>query len=433
MVCYQSYAQEDPWGEELEDVIICNEPDDITVDDYGSYTITETCVWSNIDGIATNDCEWNCSTVVADKPDDGSGGNDEPDCNGDPGGSAYLANCGCIGGSTGRESCNSDPDPDPGSGSSGNPCGNQIVCPNGQQLNYTTCNCECTRTCPPGYRLNLLSCNCEKETPCTTTCPVGFDLIDCQCRVNPCLNSDLRHKEISTDVKNLIDQREKTVFMNGSYVDVKLFEIQEIEDGWGDINLDKYALNITNLPNGYQPQMLFDEIRRDFSDFVTGGSIVGTSVKLEPYSIADGNKWESSNPIGAVMNFNNFMDTSTVICTEYNYDEMYWTFTTVHSLDHQGHFVSGHRQFGIETNSDGSYSFYLRGADRLGQLIDYSLNGFDSGHDFLFNNAADATWKNLMSNLEKFIKSKTGAIIKPFDKNKVYAERFEYNENDCPE
>ncbi|WP_310558279.1 hypothetical protein [Flavobacterium sp.] len=178
--------------------------------------------------------------------------------------------------------------------------------------------------------------------------------------------------------------------------------------------------------------MLFEEIRRNFDDFVTGGNLPGFSVKLEPYSTADGTKWESSNPIGAAIDFDNFMDTSTVICTEYNYNEMYWTFTTVQSLDHQGHFVSGHRQFGIEANSDGSYSFYLRGADRLGQFVDLTANTL-FGDDFLYNKAADATWKNLMSNLEKFIKSKPGATVKPFDKNKNYAHRFPYNEADCPE
>lgn len=38
-----------------------------------------------------------------------------------------------------------------------------------------------------------------------------------------------------------------------------------------------------------------------------------------------------------------------------------------------------------------------------------------------------------MTNLENFIKAKTGAVVKPFDKNKVYANRFEYDEQDCPE
>ncbi|OOV19567.1 hypothetical protein [Flavobacterium sp. LM4] len=160
LVCYSSYGQEDSLG--LEEVVICNEPDQITVDDYGSYTMTETCVWSNKDGIDTNDCEWNCSSVRSENepPDDND---DKPDCTGEIGGSAYLASCGCIGGSTGIESCDSDPgNPDPGG--PGNPCGNEVMCDSGYQLNYTTCNCVCTRTCPTGYRLE--NCECVKiNTP----------------------------------------------------------------------------------------------------------------------------------------------------------------------------------------------------------------------------------------------------------------------------
>jgi hypothetical protein len=354
----------------------------------------DTYVFKDCSGAGTIDCNGVQNGTAYETSCGCIGGNtginecpEEVDCNGDLNGTAYLASCGCIGGYTGIDECPEDETP-PGT-------------------TEPTCN--------------------------ITSCPTGYVVVDCECALDPCFNKDLRHKKVSDDVKNLIDQRKKTVFMNGSYVDVKLFEIQKIEDGWGDINLDKYALNITNLPNGYTPQMLFGEIRRNFDDFVTGGNLLGTSVGLEPYSTSDGTKWDSSNPIGAAMDFDNFMDTSTVICTEYNYNEMYWTFTTVNSLDHQGHFVSGHRQFGIEANSDGSYSFYLRGADRLGQFVDFATNGFNSGADYLFNEAADATWKNFMSNLEKFIKSKTGAEVKPFDKNKDYAHRFPYNEDDCPE
>ena len=410
LVCYQSYGQEDPWGEELEDVIICNEPDQVTIDDYGSYTITETCVWSNINGIDTNDCEWNCSTVHTETPDNGDGSGGEGSGGGGSGG----------GGS--------------GGGGSGSPCGNQVICPTGQQLNTTTCQCECTKTCPSGYWLSLLSCDCVKETPCTTVCPIGFDLIDCQCRVNPCLNSDLRHKEVADNVMNIINQRTQTAIDQNGYVKiVNSFGIQKIEDGHGDINLDRYSLEIKKLPNNYTPQMLFEEIRTNFSDFVTGGDYLVTEVDLMPYSPSDGTTWNSSNPVGAAMDFDNFMDTSTVICTEYSYNEMYWTFTTVRSQDHMGHFVSGHRQFGIKTNSNGSYSFYLRGADRLGQAMDEAANNWIPGvDDVLFNNAADKTWKNLMSNLEKFIKAKTGSEVNPFNKDKVYGERFEYNEEDCP-
>jgi hypothetical protein len=76
----------------------------------------------------------------------------------------------------------------------------------------------------------------------------------------------------------------------------------------------------------------------------------------------------------------------------------------------------------------------LRGADRVGQWMDYAANNFvPTEDDYLFNHAADATWKNVMKNLEKFIKAKTGAAVNPFDKNKNYAHRFPYNEDDCPE
>ncbi|MDQ5929946.1 MAG: hypothetical protein QG594_1728 [Bacteroidota bacterium] len=43
--------------------------------------MTETCLWTNKNGIATNDCEWNCSSVRNEKSDEGDGS-----CNGSSGG-----------------------------------------------------------------------------------------------------------------------------------------------------------------------------------------------------------------------------------------------------------------------------------------------------------------------------------------------------------
>ncbi|QLC64777.1 hypothetical protein LPB248_00320 [Flavobacterium sp. LPB0248] len=113
---------------------------------------------------------------------------------------------------------------------------------------------------------------------------------------------------------------------------------------------------------------------------------------------------------------------------------MYWNFTTVRSESHLGHFVSGTRQFGMQAHSDASCSFYLRGADRLGQSPDYAANnGIPGVGDFLLNQAADAIWKNLMAALQNYIKAKPGAIIEPFDKGQEYAKRHEYSKSDCPE
>ena len=270
---------------------------------------------------------------------------------------------------------------------------------------------------------NLNTCGeCKKESECD----------------GPCKNKDLRHKKVSNEVKELIDQRIQVVetLIPGGEIhntNVKSFELQTIENGYGDLNLDRYDLNINQLPDGYTPQQLFEEIRINFADFINGGNIIGFGVELMPYSENDGTTWNSNNPIGAAMDFDNNMDTSTVICSDYSYEDMSWTFTTVRSADHLGHFVSGHRQFGLEQNADGSYSFYLRGVDRLGQWMDFVFNDFNPfGEDFLFNNAADTTWKNLMETLENYINELPGAEVTPFDISRDdYGKRYPFDPDDC--
>ena len=63
-----------------------------------------------------------------------------------------------------------------------------------------------------------------------------------------------------------------------------------------------------------------------------------------------------------------------VIATEYSLENMLWTYTTVRSVDHLGHFVSGHRQFRLRDNGNGTFIFEVRGTDRLGQRIDKTAN-----------------------------------------------------------
>ncbi|AUS05914.1 hypothetical protein C1A40_10795 [Tamlana carrageenivorans] len=199
---------------------------------------------------------------------------------------------------------------------------------------------------------------------------------NCECQIildDPCANKDLLKKQISSEVMSLINSRTQPNTMVQSSQMVPSFILEPLDDGWGDVNQDRHSLNIKSMPDGYTPFALFDEIRKNFSNIVTGGDLLGTTVTFEPYSTADGVTWNSSNPLGAAMDFSTFMDTSTVICVEYNAEEMYWIFATVTSYDHQGHFVAGLRQFGIEPNASGGHSFYLRGADRLGGVLDYLL------------------------------------------------------------
>ena len=218
---------------------------------------------------------------------------------------------------------------------------------------------------------------------------------------------------------------------------IQEFKIQEIEDGVGKINADKYELRITKLPLGKTAQDLFNEIRSNFELFAIGteDTVLGlplNSVEFEPYSDKDKTLWESTDPVGAAMNFYTLADTATVIATEFSQSEMFWTFTTVRSIGHLGHPVSGHRQFRLRENEDGSHTFVVRGADRLNTPIDFTANivlGFGI-RDFAFD-LADDTWKNLMKTIEKLINSMPGAKVEPFDKTKEYGTRHNYNDSDC--
>ncbi len=66
---------------------------------------------------------------------------------------------------------------------------------------------------------------------------------------------------------------------------------------------------------------------------------------------------------------------------------MFWPFTTVTSFNHWGHHVSGHRQFRLRNNQDGSFTFVVRGTDRLATPVNSGINTVF--YDFAFRLADD--------------------------------------------
>lgn len=272
--------------------------------------------------------------------------------------------------------------------------------------------------CLPGF-------NCRSGEILDENCECQIDLSD------PCANRDLINYQVSTEVLSTLESRQQPNSMVQSSQMVDSFILETVDDGWGDVNQDKFSIKINQLPNGYTPFQLFDEIRMNFANMVVGGDIPYLSdVNLEPYSDDDGILWNSDNPEGAAMDFDTILDTSTVYCVEYNEEEMYWVFATVTSYDHQGYFVAGVRQFGLEPNGSGGYSFYVRAADRLGGVFDYTLNGISGDNEVLFTQAGDPTWKNLMSNTQSFVQNQ-GGNVEEFDENKTYGTRHPFDEDDC--
>jgi hypothetical protein len=69
------------------------------------------------------------------------------------------------------------------------------------------------------------------------------------------------------------------------------------------------------------------------------------------------------------------------------------------------HPVSGNRDFGYIANSNGSYTFYTRGVDRL---TSWDGASFQDATGIPFK-AADALWKSFQSGINNFVKNNGGA------------------------
>lgn len=149
------------------------------------------------------------------------------------------------------------------------------------------------------------------------------------------------------------------------------FYIQELDNAGGTaVNMDYFGVKVTNLPMKpnsnpparYTADEYLDYIRRNFNAFVDGST-------FEPYCEfssmcqTETDLWTSSNPVGSIIYIDIIGDDGVVVCTEYAND--YWYFMTMNAPYARSHPVSGTRQFGYETNTDGSYNFFVRGTDRI--------------------------------------------------------------------
>lgn len=202
-------------------------------------------------------------------------------------------------------------------------------------------------------------------------------------------------------------------------------EVQKIETGHGDVNLDWRQVEITKLPNHpgtttqFKEEELFDYIRKNFPDFLKPYPRTFKRKSLETYEQVDATSWSSTSPIGSVLLFtidpNPAPDwvlmpisippeLGLVLCTEYVSvpdKAHYWNFTTLKGpLPIGVHPVSGTRQFGL-TRQDDSWIFFVRAADRATTIIE------DLGSSLVFS-GADDYWEYMMTRLIEFVKENGG-------------------------
>jgi hypothetical protein len=98
-----------------------------------------------------------------------------------------------------------------------------------------------------------------------------------------------------------------------------------------------------------------------------------------------------------------------------------WVFTPVGTLTDFGHPLSGHRQFGLNANDDGSFTFYTRGVDMMWSFLDVGYNsstyslfttglfGFEGQRFF---DTADELWNFVMDGTVDYINSNGGEALK---------------------
>lgn len=183
------------------------------------------------------------------------------------------------------------------------------------------------------------------------------------------------------------------------------FEIQLLQDaGATRVNMDYFSINITQLPAGYNNiKDLFDHVRKDINIFVNPLMAIFTPITTDDMVL-----WASPDPWGALVSISIPLNDGTVVVSHTEY--CCWIFSTVNApwngnssnfADDNIHPVSGNRQFGFLTNTDGSYTIYTKGVDRMQSI-------FAPLVQFLAYAGSDALWSSFQTKTTEFINSNGG-------------------------
>jgi len=105
------------------------------------------------------------------------------------------------------------------------------------------------------------------------------------------------------------------------------------------------------------------------------------------------------------------MNDGAVVCSSYE-QGCCWVFSTLFDgndviTSDLYHPVSGNRQFGLLSNSDNTYTFYIKGADRVTNWWDWMLIGgtiYAGGSNL---------WINVINNIIQLVGSSNSQIITP--------------------
>jgi subtilisin family serine protease len=212
----------------------------------------------------------------------------------------------------------------------------------------------------------------------------------------------MREPDLAEDAEyvhaDLLSYRPPADLQRASFA--RTMPVQRIEDGWGQVNFDRYPVLITRLPTRIpgvtSAETLLQHIRLTFN------SHINTHLaEFEPYDPAiDAPRWRSTNAVGAVLHIDmGGPDNGSVLCVEHT--ERHWRFSTVKTPRDGWHPISGTREWGI-TSVDAGFEVYTRAADRLccpegGVLFPAAFR------------IADQLWRSFQSGVATLVNSNGGA------------------------
>ncbi|WP_192821638.1 hypothetical protein [Rufibacter sp. LB8] len=188
-----------------------------------------------------------------------------------------------------------------------------------------------------------------------------------------------------------------------------LSKVLDIDNAFSSVvNMDYFGVKVNTLPviNGQQltPQQFLNLIRLNINNFVDSENSEFTP--YNHYNIDDRALWSSTNPLGAIVSIDIFGPRNGSVIVS-NYTSNSWTFSTLKDPFNGVHPVSGNRQFGYSTNSDGSYTFYTRGVDRLSDIwITASQPTATIGIPF---SQADALWTSFQDKIKLYVNNNGGS------------------------
>lgn len=203
------------------------------------------------------------------------------------------------------------------------------------------------------------------------------------------------------------------------------YNIQYLEHAKGAaINLDYFPVTINTLPKNpatgikFTPTQFLNYVRLNINNFVD------TNIsRFSPTTLSTGYNesqiWNSSNPLGAIIHIDipQPAGDGSVICSVS--DSNHWIFTTIevpwkptNSNADGKHPVSGNREFGLIQNSNGTYTFYTRGVDRMTDGFESSFAENASIFVDPFANP-DKLWNSLKTKVANFVQNNGGSSVTP--------------------